>query len=93
MNKDDLMGEKTVTIKTIHIGKYELEAVEVLGCLEELEDCDGLFSAMVFYDIDMENALMDIGIIKRNAKGSCYTANEDKRLSLISTIESFLWGD
>ena len=68
--------KKRVTLKYHRLvmddGYIFPNAYEIVELLESLDECDGFVTTIVIYNTEIEKKLLELGVTKKNTKGSCY---------------------
>ena len=72
----------------LHIGDCKFPAIEVRNLLEEMQDCDGMFNAMLIDNSELANALESIGAITGTGRGSYRRGNN--YLETVDKLEQLL---
>jgi len=69
---------------------FEVPINDLLECLEDLDNCDGIFNKMEFYNSKMQNYLFDKGIIK-DAKGTTGCKDNNLRKELLNVVYKLIY--
>jgi len=86
--------ERTITtIVTYFVDEeygFEIPIDDLVNCLEDLDNCDGIFNKMEFHNSKMQNYLFDKGIIK-DAKGTTGCKNNNLRKELLNMVYKLIY--